>query len=205
MRLRNQAPQPLKLSDIPRYETLLQAVERGWQSYRRRRLRLRDLALMATLVFTGCRIGEAVALQASDVDFTSLTVRIHQEKKKGTFIRVVPVPRTARFWDIMREYVPQLPFTDSRLFPVTTRQARNIVYEFTERYLGRRVRPHAIRHSYAVFILKHTRDLEAVRRLLGHADYRWLRVYLDYSQEDLRSRLDEAFRQAREGYGEAVG
>jgi site-specific recombinase XerC len=33
------------------------------------------------------------------------------------------------------------------------------------------VRPRTIRHSYAVAVLKTTKNLEAVRRLLGHRDY----------------------------------
>jgi len=55
------------------------------------------------------------------------------------------------------------------------------------------VRPHALRHAYATFILKHTRDLETVRRLLGHAGYDVIKAYLDYTQEDLEERLFEAF------------
>ena len=60
------------------------------------------------------------------------------------------------------------------------------------------MRPHALRHSYAIFILKSTKDLEAVRRLLGHSDYKWLKVYLDYTQEDLAAELEKAFREAED-------
>jgi site-specific recombinase XerC len=45
------------------------------------------------------------------------------------------------------------------------------VYKWSKRYLKRKIRPHAIRHSYAIEVLKVTKNLEAVRRLLGHEDY----------------------------------
>jgi len=95
--------------------------------------------------------------------------------------------------EISKEDTKQRRLIISNLF--SERQARNIVYKFTKRYLGKKVRPHALRYSYAVFVLKNTKDLEAVRRLLGHQDYKWLKVYLDYTQEDLSQELEKAFRE----------
>ena len=178
----------LKLEDIPRYESLITAIKRA----RKHRYKDRDLALVSILVFTGCRLGEAMEMRVKDLDFKHRTITIHQEKKGRKFIRIVPVV-SDMFWNIMERYVRTIPYRNERLFDLTIRQGRNIVYSFTKKYLKRRIRPHAIRHSYAVFILKHTRDLEAVRRLLGHADYKWLKVYLDYTQEDLESVLREVY------------
>jgi len=82
-----------------------------------------------------------------------------------------------------------------RLFSISGRQARNVVYGFSLRYLRRRIRPQAIRHSYAVAVLKVTKNLEAVRRLLDHSDYPTLKVYLDLTQEDLEEELSRLFRE----------
>jgi len=164
----------LKLEDVPRYEELLKAIERAWEDLERGKHRLKDLALVSILIFTGCRLGEALKLTWSDIDFRSRTVRIHQ--------RVVPVS-SELFWKVMERYARRFPRKDMGLFDITDRQARNIVYKFTKRYLRIKLRPHAIRHSYAIFILKKTKDLEAVRRLLGHSDYKWLKYYLNYIQE----------------------
>jgi len=184
----------VKLEDAPRFEALLEAVKRAYRDVEAGKYRLRDLALVSTLVFTGCRLGEALRLCAGDVDPRSKTVRIMQEKKRATHPRVVPVPSKV-FWDIMERYLRRIPGRDDPLFPISERQGRNIVYKFSKRYLGKRIRPHALRHSYAIFILKSTKDLEVVRRLLGHSDYKWLKVYLDYTQEDLAQELEKAFRE----------
>jgi len=66
------------------------------------------------------------------------------------------------YWKVMAYYLEQT--AEDKIFNVSVRQARNIVYSFTEKYLKKRIRPHAIRHSYAVAMLKTTRNLEAVRR-----------------------------------------
>jgi len=123
------------------------------------------------------------------LDFESRAVRIRQRKKRTEFIRVIPVPASL-FWEIIERYVWRV---EHRLFPISDRWARSVVYRFSERYLRKRVRPHAIRHSFAIAVLEKTRNLEVVRRLLGHSGYTTLKYYLDYTQKDLEEYLAELF------------
>ena len=104
---------------------------------------------------------------------------------------MVPVPSNL-YWEIVTYYLERT--VEDRVFNVSVRQARNIVYSFTEKYLKKRIRPHAIRHYYAVAVLKTTKNLEAVRRLLGHRGYTTIKVYLDLTQEDLEQELDRLFK-----------
>jgi len=189
----SQKRKTLKLEDIPRYESLIEAIKKAKRDMERGRFRLRDLALASILVFTGCRIGEVLRLRVGDIDTRHRVIRIYQEKKGEEFVRIIPVVSDL-FWEIIERYLRRFPSKDMQLFTITDRQARNRIYLFTKRYLRKKYRPHSIRHSYAVFILSKTRDIEAVRRLLGHASYKWLKVYLDYTQEDLTDRLREAYR-----------
>jgi len=184
----------IKLEDAPRFEALYSGIRRAYRDVDNAKYKLRDLALVTVLAFTGCRLGEALKLRVCDLDPKAKTVRIMQEKKKTPHPRIVPVPAPI-FWEVMERYLRRIPGKEDHLFPISERQARNIVYKFTKRYLGKKIRPHALRHSYAVFILKQTKDLEAVRRLLGHSDYKWLKIYLDYTQEDLSQELERAFRE----------
>jgi len=195
----NSEPQPqtksrggLKLNDVPEYTALLDAVRKAYRDVENGKYRLKDLTLVATLVFTGCRLGEALALTKDDITIEkdgTVVVRIKQLKKGREFYRLVPVPSTL-YRDIIKRYLTRV---EGKLFEITDRQARNIVYKFSLRYLRRKIRPHAIRHSYATHIIKTTRDLEAVRRLLGHADYKHIKMYLNYTQEDLKELLEKAF------------
>jgi len=179
----------LKLADVPKYRELLEAVKKAYRDVSSGRYRLRDLALVAVLTFTGCRIGEALLLSREDLDPRERTVRVRQLKKRGEAFRLVPVP-SPLFWDIVDSYLWR---AEGRLFAITKRQARNVVYKFTKRYLGKRVRPHAIRHAYALAVLELTKNVEVVRRLLGHTSYDSLKSYLDYTQRDLEEELAKLF------------
>jgi integrase/recombinase XerC len=194
----NSEPQPqtksrggLKLNDVPDYVALLDAIRKAYRDVENGKYRLKDLTLVATLVFTGCRLGEALNITKDDITIEKdgVVVKIKQLKKGREFYRLVPVPSTL-YRDIVRRYLTRV---EGKLFEITDRQARNIVYKFSLRYLRRKIRPHAIRHSYATHIIKTTRDLEVVRRLLGHADYKHVKEYLNYTQEDLKELLEKAF------------
>jgi site-specific recombinase XerD len=131
-----------------------------------------------------------VQLRRQDVDIKRRAVVIRQLKKRGEFQRVVPVPSNL-YWEISTYCLERT--AEDRVFNITIRQARNVVYSFTEKYLKKRIRPHAIRHSCAVAVLKATKNLEAVRRLLGHSDYSTIKVHLDLTQEDLEQELSKLF------------
>ncbi len=175
---------PLKLSDVINYNVLVDAIKKM-----ENKVRLRDLALYALLVYTGIRLGEALRLKWPDVDFKNKTITIQQLKKRGDYVRVV-VAHDALF-DILYRY-KQKSIGD-KLFDMTDRNARYIIYKLTKRFIGKRLRPHAIRHSYATFILKSTKDLEVVRRLLGHSGYNAIKYYVDYTSEDLSETIKHAY------------
>jgi integrase len=164
-------------------------VRKAYRDCNTGRYNIRDLAFIATLTFTGCRLSEALELTKEDLDFEGRAIKIKQRKKRFEFVRVVPVPASL-YWEIVGRYIWRV---DSRLFPFTDRWAREIVYRFSERYLRKRIRPHAIRHSFAIAVLEKTKNIEVVRRLLGHATYGTLRFYLDYTQRDLEEYLSEVF------------
>jgi integrase len=187
--IENRKTRGLKLTDIPNYKDLLDAIRKAYRDMDNGRYRIRDLAFVSVLVFTGCRLGEALELTKADLDPKERVVKIRQRKKRTEFIRLVPVP-TQLFWDIMDRYLWRV---EDRLFTISERQARNIVYEFTKHYLRKKIRPHAIRHSYALAVLEATRNLEVVRRLLGHSSYNTLRFYLDYTQKDLEDYISDIF------------
>jgi site-specific recombinase XerD len=187
----------LKIEDVPPYQSLLEAVEKAYNDVKQARYKLKDLALVSIIVYTGCRIGEAVKLTREDIDVRERCIKLRQLKKRGEFQRVVPVPSNL-FWEIIERYLRRV--ATKHLFPslkgdtpMTERQARNVVYKWSKRYLKRKIRPHAIRHSYAIEVLRITKNLEAVRRLLGHEDYSTIKIYLNLTQQDLEDELKKVF------------
>jgi len=167
--------QGYRLIDVPPLEALIDAVERAFRDVERGKYKLKDLALVSVLVFTGCKIGEALRLSREDIELENRAIRF---KKRGEFTRIVPVP-SRLFWDVIEWYIRK--YTGDKVFEISERQVRNIVYKFSLRYLKKKIRPHAIRHAYAIAVFRKTKDLEELRRLLGHSDYKHLKHYLEYS------------------------
>jgi len=69
-------------------------------------------------------------------------VKIVQEKKEYSHPRLVPVP-SLLFREIVERCTRRIPGKDDPPFPISERQARNVVYKLAKRYLERRVRPRA--------------------------------------------------------------
>ena len=88
----------LKLADVPKYRELLEAVRKAYRDVVAGRYRIRDLALVSALVFTGCRLGEALALTREDLDPRERVVRIRQLKKRFQLYRLDSVPWTRHLY-----------------------------------------------------------------------------------------------------------
>jgi len=72
----------LKLRDIPSYPALLGAVKKMCNDVFHGGYRIKDLALVTTHVFTGCRIDEVVQPTRRGLDVKRRTVMIKQLKKR---------------------------------------------------------------------------------------------------------------------------
>lgn len=83
---------------------------------------------------------------------------------------------------------------------MTTRQVQYIV----EKWSGNTLRPHALRHFYATRILRRTKNLMAVRDLLGHADIQTTQVYTHLDLADLIETTRQAEPVQYEGPNENV-
>lgn len=49
----------------------------------------------------------------------------------------------------------------------------------------RKAHPHNLRHTFAIYYLKRTRDITKLQRILGHSDIATTTIYLRYAFEDL--------------------
>jgi len=167
--------------------------------------------LTQLLLLTGMRIGEAIALTRKDVDMTSR--RIHITKTYVlTLSQVSDTPKTdtsRRDIYIQDELAPVL--VEIMDYFRTVRRSRGIygcplllheedgsyirhnsyekyLRELTERTLGRRLTPHALRHTHTSLLAAAGVPLDTISRRLGHRDSKITRsVYLHVTSELQRS------------------
>ncbi len=172
---------------------------------------VRDNALFELIYSSGLRLAESVALNLSDVDRHEGVVRV---LGKGAKERVVPVGGKAlgrlAEWLSLRGRIAsseeQALFVGrggKRLSPRAVQQRLRQLAE--RRGVGRRVNPHALRHSFATHLLESSGELRAVQELLGHADVSTTQVYTHLDFQHLAHVYDKAHPRARRKGGDRGG
>lgn len=146
----------------------------------------KDKYYMIILVFsqTGLRVAELVALTPQNINFDASYIAI---KGKGGKIRNV---------DIAAQLAMQLQLfiknhniaANKPIFKITDRRVRQIIAEFCNSH------PHALRHSYAIELLRKTGNVRYVQKQLGHSSLATTQIYLQfYEYEQEKSKLTSLF------------
>jgi len=166
-------------------------------------LALRDKAILELFYSSGLRLSELTALAPMDVNYGDSTVRV---TGKGAKTRIVPVGRHAlaalKTWLNAREQVRGLQHDALFINRNGTRLSQRAVQARLKRHalkqgLGRRVHPHALRHSFASHLLQSSGDLRAVQDMLGHASISTTQVYTQLDFQHLAKVYDAAHPRAK--------
>lgn len=158
---------------------------------------LRDRAILELFYSSGLRLRELSGLRKDGVDAAAGTIRV---TGKGGKDRIVPVGGSAR--QALAAYVgarsrlraassPAL-FLTRKGKPLSPSGVQSRVTKYLGEATGRKLGPHALRHSFATHLLDAGADLNAVKEMLGHASLSTTQVYTHVSVE----RLKDAYRQA---------
>jgi len=122
------------------------------------------------------RNSDIVNLKKQDIQDETIIVR----QGKGKKDRVIPLE--SELGNLLGLFVDRLKPRD-KLFPITDRQVRNIVYKYSPDELD--VHPHTFRHSFAVHCLKGGMNIRTLQRILGHTSLTTTQVYLDLVGKDI--------------------
>ena len=188
---------PVDYLEMNEVKGLLDAVDRASPAGRR------DYALFALMFNTGARVQEVLNLKARDVRFDPP----HQVRLvgKGNKLRLCPIwPRTAK---LLQELVTSARSSgedpaDTYLFqnrrgePLTRFGVRYLLRKYLPQRLAdgpsglrKRVHPHCLRHTTAVFLLKAGVDFATISQWLGHATLdttmRYARADMDLKRQAL--------------------
>jgi site-specific recombinase XerD len=191
--LKRTTTQPVDYLEYAEICAVLDSVDRATPDGRR------DYALLATMFNTGARVQEIIDLRVCDCQLIKLAqVRL---LGKGRKVRICPLwPQTA---ELLRDLCAErgLPqgasapmFLNHRGEPLTRFGIRYILARQCERARAvcpslarKRLHPHSMRHSTAVYLLKSGVDLVTVSQWLGHAGInttnRYARIDMDIKRE----------------------
>lgn len=184
---------PQHLPPVPSEEELRRYYQAVWQARN-----VGDMVLIKTLLYTGVRVSELVAIRLADVDLDRCQIRI--TAGKGNKDRVVPFPdgfkeTLAMQMERMRIQGATHLFESSWKKPYSDRGVRRILERYAQAAgLERNVSPHQLRHFLLTWLKKQGVDDALIQPYSGHASRQSLEIY---------SRL--AIEEAQEEYDRVIG
>jgi integrase len=141
-----------------------------------------------TLLYTGCRPSEALALTADRVDFQAQAITFESRKKRRPGIyRAVPVP-TALLDALDLVHGIRDRKTRTRLWIWSLKTAYTRVIDVTKAagIAGPQASPKGLRHGFGVACIEKGIPLNLVQRWLGHAQLATTAIYADAIGEEER-------------------
>jgi len=158
----------------------------------------RDFMIATLFVWYGRRISEIAELEIKDIDFTQGergVIHFIQKKTRTGKKEKVALPILPPIEKFLKLYIDRniAPFNRKRLFNVKRRQINNIIHTLTEKYMGKKLRPHAFRHSIGDY-LSRRKNTKYAQYWLGHADIRTTDIYTHYNVKKITEDLPEEFK-----------
>jgi len=170
---------------------------------------LRDRAIIEFLYSTGVRVSELTGLNVEDVDFSQALAKVRGKGKKE---RIIPVGIPAL--SALKEYLharpggagantlethgPSALFLNRAGSRLTPRSIRRIIDKYMARGgIGKKISPHALRHTFATHLMDAGADLRAIQELLGHESLSTTQKYTSVSVARLMEVYDKSHPRAR--------
>lgn len=134
------------------------------------------------LFFTGCRIGEALALTLDDIDLENKVININktlfwtkeekyifQTPKTESSIRSITIPDN--LIEELKEHINKSLYVmeDKRIFNYTNQTIRNSFKKAVEKALNKDCSIHILRHSHASLLINNGVDVLYISKRLGHS------------------------------------
>ena len=169
---------------------------------------LREQAMLELFYSSGLRLAELAGLDTEDVNFDAALVKVRGKGKKE---RIVPVGTKAL--EAIRRYLSatenlrkehSLDLLSGALFlnvrgkRITTRSIARMVDTATVKSgIGRKISPHALRHSFATHLLEAGADLRSIQEMLGHESLSTTQKYTAVNINRLMEVYDQAHPRAK--------
>lgn len=157
----------------------------------------RDQAFLLVLYTSGCRVSELCSLHLNDFDrdFSAAIVTGKGDKQRKVFLsadaRAALVAYLAERKSLLSRYQERKAcpavFVSQRGLPLSARGAQFLLSRYSDQSgTGRRISPHALRHSFATTLVSRGADVRVVQELLGHASISTTQRYTHITPERLR-------------------
>ncbi len=136
---------------------------------------------------TGVLVNELLTITPRDVESQNSAVNVMKAKGRKQRRAHLDVETIK----MLSEYVSAQQLPDDRpIFALKQRQVRNIVKRDGS-VIGKRVRPHTFRHSYAIHCVRNGWDIRRLQQVLGHSSLNVTAVYLQFNDQEIKELYDK--------------
>ncbi|OEZ33183.1 integrase [Francisella endosymbiont of Amblyomma maculatum] len=161
----------------------------------------RDIACFDLLYSCGIRLSELSSIELKDISISQKSIRVIGKGNKQRIAYFGPktlsnLDRWLKIRDTLKPSCDYL-FISRDGKHLTNRSIQKRLEIFAEKYASRHIHPHMLRHSFASHVLDSSKDLLAVKDLLGHADISSTQIYTHLNFQQLASVFDKAHPRAK--------
>ncbi|MDQ1146609.1 integrase/recombinase XerD [Bacillus sp. SORGH_AS 510] len=154
----------------------------------------RTKVITFVLLDTMVRVCELVDMKRQNIDLKTMSIRLEAADTKTRVGRVVPIsPRTAK---LLSEYLREteefgndyvfLSYEGERISEATVRENLRL-YGQVAKITNKRVSPHTLRHTGALFYILNGGDPFSLQRILGHSHMNMVRRYVQMTNMDIQN------------------
>lgn len=180
---------PKRLPVVPTEAEIRRFYETVWHGRR-----MGDVVLIKTLLYTGVRVSELVAIRLEEVDLDRCQIRV--TAGKGGKDRVVPFPAAfketlALHMAAMRKQRAGHLFESSWKKPYSDRGVRALLTRYAQAAgITQPISPHKLRHFLLTWLKKQGIDDALIQPYSGHASRQSLEIYSRLAIADAQAEYD---------------
>ena len=158
---------------------------------------IRNKAILSLMVNTGLRVSEVSGLKENDINLKEGKLRVVNGKGLKDRDLVIGNKQTL---ELLRQYNKIRP-KSSYFFTsleqgnegkqISVRYLQAMVKRYSQRAkINKNVSPHTLRHTFATEFYRQTKDIETLRKILGHSDISTTQIYVTLANIDVEKAMN---------------
>ena len=153
---------------------------------------LRNKAMITLMINTGLRVSEVTNLKTNQVDLNSRSLKVVNGKGHKDRNLIIP-GKTAELlkqWNKKRLQGDYL-FNTKEGKQLQVRYIQAMIKRYSNRAgIDKNIYPHSLRHTFATNFYRQTKDIETLRKLLGHSDISTTMIYISLANIDVENAMN---------------
>lgn len=153
---------------------------------------IRNKVIISVMLNMGLRVSEVAELKVSDVNISKKKLRVVNGKGGKDRDLIIPGYTLELFekWMAIRP-VGKYFFTTLIGGKVAIRYVQDMVKRYRQRSnIDKNITPHTLRHTFAPEFYRQTKDIETLRKILGHADISTTQIYVTLVNIDVENAMN---------------